>query len=293
MAAILASEPSSIGGVLDQAFRLFRIGVRGLLPYTIAAAVVTLAMQLVQFRMLGRAGVGGTALTTPRPSLGFALVLMLMVLVFLIIHISALHRLAGLNEGTGSTGESWGAGRDRAGAVIGAALLLGLLAVVAALVVGIPVGGLVGGGRGFGVVAFVVVTVAVLAAIYLAVRVMYFVPEIALRKAGPVDSLRGSWRITRGHFWRITVLLTVLVLVMFALYAIFIVVVAAVLGVLGRSGQLSVTSTVLVTDVLSSLLVLLTLPLSLGTTLAIWHDLRLRAEGTDIAARINALPPGR
>src|SRR5215472_5342727 len=131
MTAILASEPSPIGSVLDQAFRLFRLGVRGLLPYTVAAAVVTLILQMAQFRMLGSAGVAGAALTAPKPSIAFVLVLLLLVLVFLIIHISALHRLAGLNEGTGSNGESWGVGLNRAGAVIGASLLLGFLSAIA------------------------------------------------------------------------------------------------------------------------------------------------------------------
>jgi Membrane domain of glycerophosphoryl diester phosphodiesterase len=293
MTAILASEPSSIGQVLDQAFRLFRIGVRGLLPYTIAAAVVTLAMQWMQFRMLGRAPGLGAPVAAPTLSPGYGLILLVVVFLFLIIQLAALHRLAGLDAGTGSNSDSWRAGRSRILAFIGAAILLGLLFAVVFMIIAVPVGGLVASGRGLSGATVVIVAAAVLAAIYFVVRLMYFMPEVVLRNAGPVESLRNSWRITRGHFWRITILLTVLVLATLAVYAIFMFVAGAVLGVVGGTGHMTLNSTVLITDVITAFMVLLTLPLSVGTTLAIWHDLRLRAEGTDLAARIDALPPGR
>jgi len=293
MTAILASEPSSIGRVLDQAFRLFRVGVGGLLPYTIAAAVVSLMLQLLQARALARVGAPGAALALPRISPAFALLLLVAVLAFLIIHMAALHRLAALDAGTGSNGESWRVGLNRTPALIGATLLLGLLlGLTFGLLFGIG-GGMAtaGGGGAVALLGIVIVTVAILGAIYVFVRVMYYVPEIVLRSAGPMDSLRGTWRITRGHFWRISILVGVLVLAMIVLYVILLAVAAAVLAVLGGTGRMTVDTTVLVTQVLSSLLVVLTLPLSLATTLAIWHDLRLRSEGTDIAARIDKLPP--
>jgi membrane-anchored glycerophosphoryl diester phosphodiesterase (GDPDase) len=293
MAAILASQPSSIGQVLDQGFRLFRVGVKGLLPFTTVAAVFScIAQFLLPSGMGAMTGPGSAGASLARLGLVAGIWILVVLIILFILQCAMLHRISTLANNSGSTGESWRVGARRAPSAILSVFLLmlavgataGVTAVILMLlqiVIGKPAAGVIAGIVVVGLVTFMIV------------RLLYFLPESVIRSAGPIQALNASWRITRGHFWRITILLTVVVLAAFALYLIIGVVINAVVMMFARSAASPTTAVTISAAIVAGLTQFISEPLSVGMTYAIWHDLRLRAEGTDIAARIDALTPGR
>lgn len=112
--------------------------------------------------------------------------------------------------------------------------------------------------------------------IYLLTRWSFFFPAIVFDKVSP--GLGKSWRLTRGHFWRLLGLYIVVSIIVMIITAISQI---AVYFFLGNS-------------VLASLLIsLVALPISLTSYIAyavIYFDLRVRNEGMDLNEMIEAYP---
>jgi hypothetical protein len=105
--------------------------------------------------------------------------------------------------------------------------------------------------------------------------------------AGAVASIKLSWALTRGGWWRCSAILLVLVII----GVVFALVIAFADGLIAVSlGATSVATTALaqLLGVVSNAFLGSLYP---AVLIAIFHDLKLRKQGGDLAGRVNALAP--
>ena len=296
MGTILASEPAPIGGVLDQAFRLFRVGIAPLLPFTVTTAVANIVVRVLQSGKAIGGAAGIPALATPRA--GLLLVAFVVglgaTIVQLIAYSGAIHRLAGLDSGKGTAAESWRIGARRAPALFGAGLLVVLMVGIPAGVIALIVVGawshLTMGGRA---AVAILVLIALSGLIYLAARWLLIGQEVVLRSRSPGAAIRSSWRMTKGYFWRLMTIFLVVGLVLIALFLALGFLAGVISGTLLAAAHLPAVIAATIVAGIVSFVSIVTTPFTLGVSIAIWHDLLLRNEGGDLAERIEALPGGR
>lgn len=258
------NAPESIGGVLDAGFKLYPACVgKVFVPAMLGSLATSLPASL------------GQALLDPsgdRFAQYFVLVAALLlvgVAVACVLMAAVVARIDAVANGRAMTlGESVRFGARRAPALFGA-ILLSTLAIVVGFVLVVVPGVIVGVWFAFGVVATVV------------------------DRRGPVESLIYSTQLTRGHWWRTFVLLSVAFGVLLVFYSVIVTVVALVVALMAASGgsieALAAQGPPWYVDLLIGPLVAGAItPLVYGLWIAIYYDLRLRREGTDLTARIDA-----
>lgn len=118
--------------------------------------------------------------------------------------------------------------------------------------------------------------------VLLLVRLYFGAVVVVLEGSGPVDALRRSFDLTRGHFWRLLGAALVIGIVA--------VVVATVLQLpfLFASGM---GEDVVVATIGAALVQVLVAPFSALAVVLLYVDLRVRSEGLDLAALAAQLPP--
>jgi len=139
---------------------------------------------------------------------------------------------------------------------------------------------------------WVVITVGT---ILLVVPGIYFAGALCLwpvclfvGKAGQLKSLEQSRQLISGHWWRVGTILFLALVLMAVLSYIASVLVGALIGIFWRDPatlQLSIQAVAVIVS-------LFTLPIMPAALVAVYRDLNLRREGSDLAARLGALPPG-
>jgi hypothetical protein len=134
-------------------------------------------------------------------------------------------------------------------------------------------------------VRLIVGTVAVVALCYAVGKVVLGTVVLIVEDRRASDSLRRSWNLTTGYWWRVATILTVLIIVIVALF-LFIGIIAGVLAAsMGSNGGIPG----LLIQVITLLGNTLITPLYSAVLVAIYYDLKLRKEGADLAGRVNAL----
>jgi hypothetical protein len=117
-----------------------------------------------------------------------------------------------------------------------------------------------------------------------------FIP-VVIERAGVIESLGISRRLMRGHWWHANSIFSVAFVIMYILL-ITIALVAALgtgFGVAGAEGDF--TRALVIQQLISSALNLLVLPFLPCILLAVYYDLKLRNEATDLASRAGAPNP--
>jgi len=138
---------------------------------------------------------------------------------------------------------------------------------------------------GLGLVLFVYV----LFLLFLFGRLFLAFVALVLEDHGVGSSIRSSWNLTRGHWWRCAASLTVLTIVTYVVVLIG-GLALAVFGLKhGIQGGIFSFSALIATQLLSLLVGVLFTPLFLGGFLSMYYDLKLRKEGGDLAGRVAAL----
>ena len=120
---------------------------------------------------------------------------------------------------------------------------------------------------------------------------LFYALCIVLEGDGVLESLRHSHRLVWGNWWRTAVIVTVVFVVYYVIYLAVEVPFAVVdqmvfateLGDLPGFGQ---TILSMVGDIIATVL---TFPLMTAVFVAVFHDLKLRKEGQDLEARVEAL----
>lgn len=250
-----ATEPQTIGGVLDKGFGLFRACLAGTFPLAVVAALLGAPLNRVGPEIIASSEPGSIVL-------GVAAWVVVMSVVSLVIYGGIIVRIA-----ASSRGETV-ALRDALAIGLRRAVWMFLAAVCYALIVGV----------GF---------LLIVPGLWLTVALMFAFFTVILDGRGPIESLKYSYALVRGHWWRTTGLLTVILFVVIVIYF----VVGIIAGIAAAfNPELLVNGTMpwYVDFIVVPLLTGLVYPLMYALLYAVYRDLQIRHEGGDLAARIAA-----
>jgi hypothetical protein len=282
-------RPLAFGEILDGAFTLYR---RNFLLFVGTSLLLSLALIAVVI-VVGRTG-GAMAEVMPGPIAAVVIglvsvaVLAMATLLWGALTWQASQAYVGRPV---SLGEGMSAGGRSAMTLVGA-VILGLLAfgvtlycvvfvmsIFITLMVSMKITAL-------SIAAFVL-TLAVIMAVFFLISALFFavVPAVVLEELGPLDAIVRSLRLAKGALARITGVLAVTLLISYL----------PVLGVLlltgGLQGALSPwaaqaagqsTSAVLVEQLLTWLVGLLTTPFVFSVLVLLYYDRRVRTEALDV-----------
>ncbi|MFZ0552772.1 MAG: hypothetical protein WAU49_11350 [Steroidobacteraceae bacterium] len=292
---VTPSAPLSIGGVIDDAIRLYRYSFSRCWLLALFPAVAFGAWGLIMARHLpgydtAYSPAARIAIAKQHPLPG---VMVFYIMILSLISLSFQGALAAKQAAVARGDDSFTLGRAfatgilRLPAFILSSILLYLVIIGFMAVMVIPLALLLGAthlmSRAVAPIAFgLPVFVAMLAIMG---RMQLFMAAIYIDREGPLASLKSSWRLTRGHWWRAIAILTTVIIMLMVLY-----VALSALGYLG--GYLTHHGPV---DhfLIAPLLVVATYtaiyPLGAAVWVSMYHDFKLRREGGDLAARVGAL----
>jgi len=260
-----------VGETLDLTFRIYRATLVKCLPLAALAMVVSQLPSL--YLLLSGRGLNVQFLTLVREPT-YQAIYVVSVLLAAVLNAAILlrqHRLVTAQQ----PGGELGAALRRAPALVLWAVLF-WLALVACLV---PVMLFPGAAR---VAGFVL---AGLLLCYLVVALSCGFVLVVVERAGPIASLTRSWNLTRGSFWRLTLIYTVALVILTVLYILLGTATGFVVAVVAH-GELAVVTAAYAVVVVA--LGALVVPFYMAVQLAVFGDLTARREGTDLAQRISA-----
>lgn len=270
MKYIAPSVPQSIGGVIDDAIRLFRAswsrcwylaiipGIFGLLvtfavPIPVATSAKASLAGLLQMY---------AAMYTPRVA-GLYLLLLIITPIF---QGAVLAREAAIAEGNESLSAT---------AAIGTGLNRLLWMFVGGILFGIIVG--------LGLIALVI------PGIWLWGRLMLWTPALFVDGQNALDGFGTSWRLTSGNWWRGMVIFTVGIIIALVLSLVFSFAGSIIAGVLVPLGDLDLRGRALAIQAFSVIGHGIYYPLIAAMWIAMYRDFKLRREGGDLESRAAAL----
>ncbi len=298
MAYVAPTAPQSVGGVLDDWLRLFRESFSRCWILALIAAVADAYQQFVLIPHMPAPGLPPLEYFSRLAQTYRGPQVLLTDLVFwgLLLVVYGAVIIQQLSVVRGNAPRSPGAAL---GASLGHFLQM-LLGVVIVLLCG----GVVGAGIGIGaavliplyhtvtawLVFSVVILALVVAAIYVSVRLQLWLVALFDKDIGGLAAIGHSWRLVGGHWWRTTGIGFVAGIVIWVLSLVFGLVATVVAGLFAVSGGVeSFLYHLRFVAVISAFAQLLTVPLLTAAWVAIYHDLTLRREGTDLSARAEAL----
>jgi Membrane domain of glycerophosphoryl diester phosphodiesterase len=285
------TAPRSIGGVLDGSFSLWMPVLKKTWPLIVIPQLVSFVLAIPQLSKI-------TALTPGQiPSLSGSwasqILSIVCSLVFLGFYTAMVARADDVaSNGSMSLGESLRVGFGFWGHAFGLALIMGASMIPVLVPIMLAAAGLQGGqfpswmlSGGLSLVLFVYV----LFLLFLFGRLFLAFVALVLEDHGVGSSIRSSWNLTRGHWWRCAAILTVLTIVTYVVALIG----GLVLGIFGlkygiQRGVFSFPA-VIATQLLGLVVGVLFTPLFLGGLLSTYYDLKLRREGGDLEGRVAAL----
>ncbi len=253
----LASTPLSVGQVLDRGFALFRESFSSVLPLMLATAVLSVVIALLD-HPTDVGDPGGTMRSAALWITAWVLSAPLSIGMIAII---------GAVAGGGSLAVS-----DALG--VGVRRLIPFILASTAYVLAVGVGSLA----------------LLVPGLILSISLSMFPYAVVLDGRGPLQALRYSRSLIRGNWWRTAGILSIILVIAMVLYLLvgtigaggFVIFGAPNAEQLGFVGQLA-----------SSLLQALFSPLFSAFGMTIYFDLKLRREGADIEARLQAVESGR
>ena len=287
--------PLSLGDIIDRAFRLYRAHFGRLTG--------VLALVLIPWAVLFIAVTYGVATSQ---SAGLSLLSTLMSfadtfvtgLAGLAVYFTIVAVLGGSRM---SAGEAWRRALGRFWSWLGMTLLMGLaiigVAIPGYLLIFVPIT-LAGiepsysASGAFMIITIVLMLVGVLLAfiplIYLTARWIVSVPALVVEGLGAKASLGRSWALTKRRVWR-----CVGFAVLIGLLSILVMFWPSLLTFAQLSGNAGGGASSLLTSVavalLTKVLTILWTPLQVAAYLFFYYDLRVRAEGYDLAQRVEQL----
>jgi hypothetical protein len=267
------ARPQAIGEVLDLSFRIFRVSLLKCLPLAVAALLL---QQLPNIYSLAR----GRSLTGVLHATHDAPWWLLYVIGWLS---STALGSAILVRQYAIARHQAGTARDAIGVVLRrlpGLVVIGLVIFIAIAACFVPVG-LAAGNRLAMALVFLLMA---LPASYVALRLSLATTGYLLNPWGAIEALQRSWNLTSGSFWRLAAIWTIAVVVLGVFDMIAGIVAAAIAIPIGYGDVALVTA---ITTSVVVILMALALPFFTSIALAVFGDLSVRREGTDLAARIS------
>jgi hypothetical protein len=295
------NAPRSIGGVLDDGLKLWLESLSKTWPLALIAQLlyaIPLIMLRIQLKDLPIVPSSNalTAANAANAQLFLAIfkspVLILAYLVTILIAVACYTAIVTRIEGVSTN--SAPSLRDSLAAgfrLLPRVLLQLLVFILSGIVIGVAVaifGGIAAAGFGGAKSSLLPIMSVVLMFVFLFFmlgRIFLLFIALVVDDAGAIASIKVSWTLTRGNWWRCSTILVVLVII----GIVFTLVIAFANGlVLVSLGAASVAATVLtqLVGVVSNAFLGSLYP---AVLIAIFHDLKLRKEGGDLAGRVNAL----
>jgi hypothetical protein len=259
---VRASAPRTIGGVLDDAISLYRNSYASVWPFTLAAAVVVaipgafLGLQLAHARTLGPQAILAM-MKAPSYWLTYALIVVFHVAIYGAL-LSALNSF--IERGQASLGAAFATGMSVLPRMLAVSVLFGLMVAIGLVVLIVP-------------------------GIYLSGIYQLAVVVLIVERAGVSESFGSSRRLIRGYWWRSAAIITVAIIIVFVFSLIGGMVNGLAVGLFGFGTSFALLDQAIVGIVLNAFL----LPLLPCFLLAMYYDLKLRHEGGDLAAGVDAL----
>jgi hypothetical protein len=275
------TAPRPIGGVIDDAIKLYRASFRTCLPIALIGSVITGSVSyyvISSFPALEslRDPAQIWEMLKPSPLWTWFLLPGIASLLLLGAIIACQNALAA------------GAGPMTVLQAIGTALrrlhwlLLAVLLWVVFIcsAVGIALIPISPASRVLGVLAWIVL------AIYLWGRLQLWMVALYAEDVGTVRALGISWRLIEGHWWRAAMILTVGIVI--------VLVISLVFGVLGGLvfivHSVDPMSLIMDNQVVTAVERVFVTPMIPAVLVAMYYDFKLRREGGDLAARSKSLP---
>jgi hypothetical protein len=281
------SRPQSVGEVLDTGFRIYSTTLLKCLPYSFAAVIVgqlQSAYNLVHGYPLAR-GTPAQLQHQLRDPFWWLLLGLLGIGTTVLTNAVVLRQFALASGGAASARAELGRALRRLPGMLLIGFLIGLIAVVIAVPCLIVAGmlGFATGGR-TAVVSVLTVVLFALGFSWVVVRFICAGTSYLLTDRTALESIRHSWRLTAGNFWRLSAIYTVGIILVLVFY-ILTSVVGAMVAMLVVHGDVTVVFAVTVT--LVALLAALFTPFLEAVFLAIFGDLSVRREGGDLVQRLS------
>lgn len=253
----LPKEPGSIGHTLDAGFTLYYASFKRVIGISVLAALSIYVPGLI-------VGVGGALGGEPTKGLVIGLLVPALVVclgLYLVLYLAMLHRVGSIAQGRDpGFRASVRAGAGRLLPVLGASLLYFLAMVGGTLLFIVP-------------------------GIILMVSMAFYSLCILFDGDGVFESLSHSHGLVWGNWWRTTVVYTVVVIVYMVLYMAIGLPLAFVDDLVFDS-QAGQGLFAMLGDIAASVI---TFPLMVSVFFVVFHDLKLRKEGHDLEARVEAL----
>lgn len=294
---VTPSAPSSVGGVIDDAIRLYRHSfsrcwLLAFLPgLTAGASQLVMLHYVPTYSLLSQFQTAQVLAKHPLPGMVFVYIA-----VFGLLGLSFQGAVAARQAAVARNDDSFTLGRAVAAAFLRLpifilSLILLYLALIGTVIVTvialIPVGIVL---RELNVLARAIagagLTVTMLVTMLAVMgRLQLFMVAIYIDHKGPVAALRTSWRLTKGHWWRAMAIMTV-AMIMLGILFIATSMLTNVEGYLTHFGAIH-------RFVLAPLLAIVTCtvlyPLAAAVWVSMYNDFKLRREGGDLAVRVGAL----
>jgi hypothetical protein len=272
------SRPQSVGEILDSGFRIFGATLPKCLLY---AALGVIAGQLPTIYELasGRTIAQALFMQRVRDPVWWVLYIVAMVGAVMFANAVLLRQHALASGRPAASGELATALRH-----VGGVLLIWLL-VGCALVIPLSIVGAAVLASPQKLTLIVIFAVMLIPLSWILVRWSCAVTAYLLTEHGPVASMGYSWELTRGHFWRLTLIYTVGLVLLLVLYTLSGVLGGAVAVLLAHGDVLMITATSAAVVVLLGAVVT---PFYWAFGLAVFGDLSVRREGGDLAQRLAA-----
>ncbi len=292
------AAPRSIGGVLDDAIKLYRDAFAKSWPLAlIGEALIAAPLLVIRLQLAAVPGVGGNPMavaTNPAAAAAYMAIykspaiwlsyLAVMVLTFGLYN-ALIVQIDGFATAKPRTvNESIAAGVR----LLPCALLLYLVLIVGLVLSMVCVGvvvGILGAAhaavflRGVLVVAFAVALIYVLGRLFLAYV------ALIVERDGVFKSFGISWALIKNHWWRTATVYTVAIVIVYVFYLLIGALNALAFAMLHSTSGAATLVSQLLTTAVGTVLV----PFFPAVLLAIYYDLKLRRDGADLADRVNAL----
>lgn len=285
------TTPRTIGGVLDGSFSLWMPVLKKTWLLILIPNSISLLLAIPQLSNMAALRQGATP-SVSVASMVTQLLSLVMGLAFLGFYNAMIARADDVaSNGTMSLGQSLSIGYGRWGGAFG----IGFIYLLIVLPVAAPLGlwamsmraGVSGlamiSGAGLMLLGYAVFLLFVFGRIFLAFPIM------VLTDKGAWESIKGSWGLTRDHWWRCAAIITVLTIVTYVVFVIAGLLLAAIGLSSGFRGDILNPMTLMVTRALSMAVAVLFTPLFTAGVLSMYYDLRALKEGGDLAGRVAAL----
>jgi hypothetical protein len=302
------TAPRSIGGVLDDTFRLCKASFKKCVPAVLVGGAAMAVANFYQINQTSSPAAGMQALfgangTATSPLAG--LFSLLAGMIQYVCYASMIYTVWAMTQGEApSFGKAFGLAWRRLLSMIGAGIIVGFVAGIGFLVALVPVfisfPGRPPNGQWQQVIAqmlpsILIAMVLLIPVTYVVTRMSLYLVPLITESQGSGKSVGTSWRLVGGNWWRTTTVLFVIFAVAYLLAIGLIAIAGAVTGIAfgGVTGaSRGAEALAIVTAGTVTIVRMLLAPLTASLFVVLYQDLLLRKGGGDLESRLGALPKG-